>query len=162
MLVMDVDGTLTDGKLYIGSDGEVMKAFSARDGLGIKKLPKYDIIPVIITGRTSKIVEYRAKEMRVEEVYQGIRAKIDVLKEIAAKYSIDLNHIAYIGDDENDLEAMQLCGIKACPADAAAAVKQIADFIAVNNGGNGAIRELIEYIIKRESTSFRGHRGFRA
>ncbi len=147
ILVMDVDGTLTDGKIYISSQGEIMKAFSVKDGLGIAKLHSKGIVPVIITGRNSQIVTERAKELNITEVIQGVHDKVKVLSQVAEKYKCDLNEIAYIGDDENDLECMKICGIKGCPNDAEKAIKDVADFICNRRGGDGAVREFIEYLL---------------
>ncbi|WP_461206114.1 KdsC family phosphatase [Clostridium sp. DL1XJH146] len=147
MVVLDVDGTLTDGKIYIGSHGEIMKAFNVKDGLGIKKIQTKGIVPVIITGRNSKIVTERAQELDIKEVHQGVHDKVEKLKQIIEKYGCEFNEIAYIGDDENDLECMKLCGIKGCPADAEGVVKKNADFVCKKDGGNGAVREFIEYLL---------------
>jgi len=147
MLVLDVDGTLTDGKIYIGSQGELMKAFNVKDGLGIVKASSQHIVPVIITGRESGIVEQRAKELGITEVHQGIKDKVTILRVIADRYKYDLKELAYIGDDENDIESMKLCGLVGCPADAADSVVEIADFVCKRNGGEGAVREFIEYLL---------------
>lgn len=147
ILIMDVDGTLTDGKIYISSHGEVMKAFSVKDGLGIMKLHSNGIIPVIVTGRQSDILLYRAKELNITDLYQGIHDKVKKLREVAEKYNCDLSQIAYIGDDENDLECMRLCGIKGCPADATDSVLKVSDFISKKNGGDGAVRDFIDYLL---------------
>ncbi|KJS71088.1 MAG: 3-deoxy-D-manno-octulosonate 8-phosphate phosphatase [Desulfotomaculum sp. BICA1-6] len=147
MLIMDVDGTLTDGKIYIANQGELMKAFNVKDGLGIAKLCDKSIVPVIITGRNSEIVIQRAKELNIAEVIQGAHDKVKILKQVAEKYECKFNEIAYIGDDENDLECIKLCGVKGCPADAVNNVKMVADFVSQYNGGNGAVREFIEYLI---------------
>lgn len=152
MLVLDVDGTLTDGKVYIGSQGELMKAFNVKDGLGIVKLQTQDIVPVIITGRVSEIVEQRAKELGITEVHQGIKDKVKVLRQIADKYEYDLKELAYIGDDENDFESMKLCGFVGCPADAVNEVITIADFVCTRNGGEGAVREFIDYLLTVKET----------
>lgn len=147
LLVMDVDGTLTDGKIYIGSNGELMKAFDVKDGYGIAQiLPKLNIAPAIITGRESKIVANRAGELGIVNVYQSVSDKICKLKELAANMSISAEEIAYIGDDLNDLDCIEYCGLTACPADAVADVMQKVDYICCTNGGLGAVREFIEYI----------------
>lgn len=148
ILIMDVDGTLTDGKIYIGSTGEIMKAFNVKDGMGITKLRKRGIIPTIITARQSDIVLNRAKELNITEIYQGIDNKVKKMKEIAAKYNCSLSEIAYIGDDENDIECMKLCGISACPSDAVEQVLNVTDFISESQGGQGAVREFAEYILR--------------
>lgn len=147
MLILDVDGTLTDGKIYIGSQGELMKAFNVKDGLGIVKLQTYDIVPVIITGRVSGIVEQRAKELGITEIHQGIKDKVEILRQIAERYHYDWKELAYIGDDENDIEAMKLCGLTGCPADAADAVIAMVDYVCKRNGGEGAVREFIDYLL---------------
>ena len=149
MLVMDVDGTLTDGHIYTGPQGEPMKVFSCKDGLGIKELlPKMGITPVIITGRDSIITANRAKELYIKELYQGVADKLPLLKEIASKYGLRPEEIAYIGDDLNDWECMQYCGLTACPQDAEDAIKEIVSFVAPRDGGKGAVRDFIAYIAK--------------
>ena len=145
MLVMDVDGTLTDGHIYIGAEGEIMKAFHVQDGYAIAHiLPEKDIVPVIITGRNSKIVERRAAELKITHLYQGITDKLSVLKVVALELGAIADEIAYIGDDVNDLECIRYCGMTACPADAVPAVQKDVQFICSRNGGNGAVREFIE------------------
>ena len=142
---MDVDGTMTDGHIYMGPDGEAMKVFSCKDGLGIKELlPQMGITPVIITGRDSVITANRAKELHIEALYQGIADKLPLLKQIAQEYGISSEEIAYIGDDLNDLACMQYCGLTACPQDAQQAIKDIVSFVAPRDGGKGAVRDFIE------------------
>lgn len=149
-LVMDVDGTLTDGKIYMGNDGEAVKAFSIKDGCGIHDilLPK-GIIPIIITGRKSRILENRCKEIGIKHIYQGISNKIEVLENITQH----LECVAYIGDDINDLSCMipikKSGGIIGCPADSTKQVIEISNFISNRNGGDGAVREFIEWIVER-------------
>lgn len=147
MLVMDVDGTLTDGKIYYGNDGELFKAFDVRDGYRLVKCEEYGIITAIITGKTSKIVEGRARDLKIKEVHQGVSNKIEVLKTLIEKYNLDKSQVAYIGDDVNDIECMQYCGFSACPADAIDEVKNTVDYVYKNIGGHGAVRELIDRII---------------
>ena len=147
-LVMDVDGTLTDGKIYMGQNGEVMKAFNIKDGAGIHDiLLSSGIVPVIITGRTSDIVLNRCKELGIKEVYQGVSDKIGKLKDI----TVDLKTVAYIGDDINDLSCMkpirEAGGLVGCPADAVDDVKDVADYVALHNGGEGAVRDFIEWLV---------------
>jgi 3-deoxy-D-manno-octulosonate 8-phosphate phosphatase (KDO 8-P phosphatase) len=148
LLVMDVDGTLTDGKINMGPEGELFKSFNIRDGYGINEmLPAHGIIPAIITGRTSKIVENRAKELHVTELYQGKHDKLATLKELMQKYDCKKENVAYIGDDILDMACMEECGLVGCPSDACMEVKDIADYICGNIGGDGAVREFIEFII---------------
>lgn len=145
MLVMDVDGTLTDGHIYIGAEGEMMKAFHVQDGYAIAHiLPEKGIVPVIITGRSSKIVERRAAELKITHLHQGVTDKLSILKEIAAEFRAVADEIAYIGDDINDLECIRYCGLTACPADAISVVQEAVQFICSRTGGNGAVREFID------------------
>lgn len=147
MLVMDVDGTLTDGRIYIGAKGEMMKAFDVKDGYAIVHLKQKGILPVIITGRNSEIVQERAKELKITELYQGVNDKLTQLKAVAEKYQITPDEIAYIGDDLNDLECIQYCGLSACPQDSVQEVKKIVEYVCSNLGGHGAVREFIDEII---------------
>lgn len=149
VLVLDVDGTLTDGKVYIGESGEVFKAFDIKDGLGLHDiLPKYGIIPIIITGRSSKMLAVRCRELGMEHLYQGVKDKISTLNQVLSKFGLNYENCAYIGDDINDLQCMQLVAVRGCPADAVDAVKMEADYIASRNGGCGAVREFIEWLCK--------------
>lgn len=149
LLFIDVDGTLTDGKIYIGVNGEVMKAFSVKDGYGIKKIiTKSRAILVIVTGRESKIVENRCKDLGITNFHQGIKDKISIVKMYEQHYPKSL--LAYIGDDSNDIEAMEYVksrnGVTACPADAHENVCKIVDYVCKNIGGGGAVREFIDYL----------------
>lgn len=153
-LVMDVDGTLTDGKIYMGAQGEVCKAFNIKDGYGLHDMaPKTDIIPVIITGRKSSIVDNRCKELGISMVFQGVSDKRAKLQEIIDGDKEDISSVAFIGDDNNDLSSMELVknggGITACPNDAAKEIVEISDYVCQKNGGEGAVREFIDWIINK-------------
>lgn len=147
LLVMDVDGTLTDGRIYMGAQGEMMKAFDVRDGYAIAHiLPELGIKPVIITGRSSGIVRKRAEELKISVLYQGVSDKLKQLKAIAAQFDTTADEIAYIGDDLNDLSCIEYCGLTACPQDAVEIVKDRVQIVCTHIGGRGAVREFIEYI----------------
>lgn len=151
VLVMDIDGTLTDGKIYIGKNGEIFKAFNIKDGYGINNmLKKNNIIPVIITGRDSKIVSKRCKEIGISHIYQGVCEKREKLDEILRKFQVSYEEVAYIGDDINDLSCIQLCGITACPNDAIDEVKKIVTYVCKNKGGDGAVREFIDILLEKK------------
>lgn len=156
-LVIDVDGTLTDGKIYMSGKGELFKAFDIKDGYGIKEvLPKLEIVPIIITARKSEILERRCKELDITELYQGEREKLSCLQKVLENWSTrdkreyTLKNVAYIGDDILDLQCMELIkaqgGLVACPVDAMGCVRYMADYICRHAGGNGAVREFIEYL----------------
>lgn len=150
-LVMDVDGTLTNGKIYIGSEGEIFKAFNVKDGIAIHgMLPELKIVPIVITGRTSKIVTLRCEELGIQEIHQGVSDKLLVLDELLADWGGQLENVAYIGDDLNDLKCMESIlaagGILACPADASIEVREICHFVSSKKGGEGAVRDCIEWI----------------
>lgn len=145
---MDVDGTLTDGHIYIGAQGETMKAFHVQDGYAIAHLlPMEGIIPAIITGRSSEIVQQRAGELKITELYQGVKDKLSRLKLVAEKHHVLPEEIAYIGDDLNDLDCIRYCGLSACPADAVPVVIDEVDYVCTRDGGRGAVREFIDHLI---------------
>ncbi len=157
LFVMDVDGTLTDGKLHIGQNGEIFKSFSVKDGHGINGiLKKNGVVPVILTARASAIVEHRAKELGVMEVHQGCKDKKAKLLEIAEKYGIVSNEdgilqeVAYVGDDIPDLTCMEICKFCGCPYDAVDEIKNVCEFISSKKGGEGAVREFIEWLIRTQ------------
>ncbi len=147
LFAMDVDGTLTDGKIYISNNGEAMKAFNAKDGLGIKLLMKHDIIPVIITGRSSEIVKYRCQEIGIHVLYQGVTDKAAKLKELMKKYELQPEQVAYIGDDMNDLSAIEVAGVTFAPADCASQLVPYVDIVLTKNAGDSAVREAIDMIL---------------
>lgn len=158
---MDVDGTLTDGKIYMGADGEAFKAFDIKDGYALHTLLKeHGIIPVIITARESPMVEHRCKELGVTEIHQGIMKKLDCLKGILEKYSstvqlYDLSNVAYIGDDLLDLQCMKPIkdtgGLIGCPSNAVTEVTNFCDYVAPHKGGEGAVRDFAEYVINPDN-----------
>ncbi|RBW68905.1 KdsC family phosphatase [Bacillus taeanensis] len=147
LVVLDVDGVLTDGKLYIGSDREEYKAFHTQDGMGIS-LARYTGVKIaIITGRNSPSVEKRANELKIDYVYQGIHDKLTVLEELKAELHIDSDEICYIGDDINDLPILQNVGFPAAPNNAVPFVKEHVKYIAKLNGGEGAVREILDHLL---------------
>lgn len=147
MLVMDVDGTMTDGNIYMSANGETFKAFNIKDGYTIYTLGKYDITPVIITGRESQIVARRAEELKITEVHQGVHDKLAKLHEVMDKAGVAIEEVAYIGDDYNDLDCMKACGYVGCPADAEDDIKPFVDYICQTRSGEGVIREFVKRII---------------
>ena len=149
-IVLDVDGVLSDGSLVYTSTGEELKSFSVKDGLGLTAARKSGIKLAIITARVSPMVERRAKELHFDALLMGHANKTEALRALCAEYQIDLKTIAYMGDDLNDLGALQLVGLPMAPNNAVPEVKQLAKFISTVNGGQGAVREAVEYILKNQ------------
>ena len=160
MLVMDVDGTLTDGKIYMSANGELMKAFNIKDGYVIARLRDYGIEPVIITGRSSEIVKQRCTELKISEFYQGIENKSYKLRDVCEKLHVELSQVAYIGDDLNDLPCMKICGYSACPSDAMKQVKDSVSYVCQTKGGEGAVREYIDYLLSKQVIGENSEFGF--
>ena len=153
LLLTDVDGVLTDNGVYYGIDGEQLKRFSIRDGMGVERLLKLaEVETGIITGELSPSVAKRAEKLSIKELHLGIKNKLLVLNEIVKKRKISLNEIAYIGDNVNDLEIMEQVGLTACPADAMDMVKKQVHYICNENGGSGCFREFAEQIINTKKT----------
>ena len=148
-MICDVDGTLTDGFVYYGDGNLEIKAFSIKDGLVLKPLGLLGIEVVFLTGRESEAVNRRATEFGVA-VIQGIRDKAAIVSNLLTERKIEPGQCAYIGDDINDYAAMNLCGFKACPADAAVEIRDICDYVSSYNGGHGAVRDICEHILKQD------------
>lgn len=153
ILVLDVDGTLTDGKLYIDNHlndfSNEWKAFNVRDGFAIVNWIKLGGEVAILTGKKSNIVEKRAKELGINHIIQASKNKSKDLKDLLDKINLDFSNVAYMGDDINDLGIMTKVSLPGCPKDAAEEVLQIAKFISNKIGGNGAVREFLEHIMKQ-------------
>ena len=147
LLVLDVDGVMSDGKVTYTSDGAELKSFNIKDGVGIKRIQKAGIQTAIITGRVSPMVERRATELGIHHLIQGREDKLKALTELLISLSIELKDVAYMGDDLPDIEAIANAGIGACPADAAAAVLKQADWISSLKGGEGCVREFCDHIL---------------
>ena len=148
LLALDVDGILTDGRIYYGNSGEELKAFNIKDGLGIKLLQGAGVRVAIITGRKSAIVERRAKELGIADVIQGREDKREALEELCQRNDLKLTECAYMGDDLPDLGAINCAGLGMTVADASSAVRSAAAWCSSQNGGNGAVREACEFILQ--------------
>jgi len=148
MLVLDVDGVLTDGRLTYTDSGEQIKSFLSRDGLGIKLLMKNNIQVAIITGRTSGALVHRCRNLGIDLLFDGIQDKAAAMDQISARTGISLSAMAFVGDDLIDLPAMTRAGVAVAVADAADEVKSRADIITRTRGGRGAVREICEAILK--------------
>jgi len=152
LLVLDVDGTLTSGQITYSEDGVELKSFNVGDGLGIAVWTKHLNKKVaIITGRNSKIVEKRAQELNIKHLYQGVKNKLEVLENILQEENLDFASVAAIGDDINDYKMLQKVGLSFTPQNGSEYIKDIVNVVCKRRGGEGAVREMIEYIIKKES-----------
>ncbi len=148
LLLTDCDGVLTDAGVYYGEQGEVLKKFNIRDGMGVERLRTIaNISTGIITGEKSPSVAKRAEKLQITELHLGIKDKLAVLQQILFNKNLLPENIAYIGDDVNDLSIMTQVGFTACPADAMPAVKKVVDYVCEKNGGAGCFRELAELIL---------------
>ena len=148
LLAFDVDGVMTDGSITYDENGIEYKTFNAKDGHGLAKMAKYGFITAIITGRNNGTVDKRATDLKVTEVYQGVRNKLPILEAIMQKYELDFSQVAYMGDDEPDLQILEKVGLPACPADAVKRVKDICKFVSGKDGGRGAVRELCDLVFE--------------
>jgi 3-deoxy-D-manno-octulosonate 8-phosphate phosphatase (KDO 8-P phosphatase) len=151
LIVLDVDGTMTDGKIYYSNNGEELKAFNIKDGLMIKSWNALGKKSAIITGRVSKIVERRGKELDITFIRQGIRDKADELKKIVNELGISFENVAIIGDDMNDLSMLKLVEKSFAPYDASSFIYDFVNYPLNKKGGDGAVAEMIEMLLKQEN-----------
>lgn len=150
LIVFDIDGVHTDGKLYFSATGETMKAFNSLDGLGINMLLQSGIEVALITGRESAMVEARAAELGIKYLYQGKTQKVEAFNDCLQKLNLSAEQAAYMGDDINDLPVMQRAALSIAPANAIDAVKANADWVTQRYGGNGAVREACDLLLKTQ------------
>lgn len=148
MLLVDVDGVMTDGRIIYDGNGLETKFFNVKDGHGIKMLQRNGVEVGIITGRTSAVVDIRARELGISIVYQGALRKLESYDDIKLKSGLKDNQIAYMGDDIVDVPVMRRVAFSAAPADALPEVRQLADYVTTRAGGKGAVREICDMIIR--------------
>ena len=150
LLAFDVDGVMTDGSITYDENGVEYKTFNAKDGHGLAKMAKNGFITAIITGRNNGTVDRRACDLRVTEVYQGVKNKLPILEAIMQKYELEFSQVAYMGDDEPDICILEKVAIAACPSDAVSKVQDVCNFIARRDGGRGAVRELCDFVFDNQ------------
>ena len=148
LLIMDVDGTLSDGRFFVLPSGESLKSFDVKDGTGIIFAGLAGIKTAIITGKSSETVRNRAKELHIDEYYEGVTDKTKPLLELLEKYGLEKEEVAYVGDDIGDAEVMGMVGFSAAVGDAHPLIKRISHYIAKRYGGRGAVREVIDFILE--------------
>lgn len=147
LIVMDVDGTLSDGRFFMLPSGETIKSFDVKDGTGVVFAGLAGLHTAIITGKVSETVRRRAEELQIENYYEGIGDKTEPLMELLNKYELTKDQVCYIGDDIGDAEVMGMVGFSAAVGDAHPLIKRIAHYIAKRYGGRGAVREVIDFIL---------------
>lgn len=150
LIVLDVDGTLTDGTIFYSDDGTQTKAFHVADGLGIVMAQSVGLRIAVISGRASRAVENRLAELNVPDLVQQCGDKAEAMNVLMAKYSLQTREVAYVGDDINDLPAFKVAGVKIAVANAAGTLKAQADWLTARPGGAGAVRDAIEEILRRQ------------
>lgn len=150
LLALDVDGTLTDGRINIGPEGEAMKSFSVRDGFGLTLLREAGIRVALVTARRSTIVEARAAELRIEDVLQAVPDKAQALQALCGRHGVALSECAFVGDDWPDLRAMAIAGLAATVADAPLEVRERAHWVSTLRAGRGAVREFAEFVLRAQ------------
>ena len=148
LLILDVDGVMTDGRIVMDYAGREIKNFDVKDGHGIKVLMRYGIDVVLVTGRRSTVVEHRARDLGISEVHQGVTNKLEIADTILRNRSLNYEHVAFVGDDIVDISLLRRVGFSAAVADAAEDVKKCADYVTIRKGGRGAVREVCEVILK--------------
>lgn len=157
IVATDVDGVLTDAGMYYAECGEELKKFNTRDGMGLKLLQKAGLVTAIVTQENTKLVARRGEKLAIPEVHQGVYDKRSVLQAMAGRYGVTLAEVAYLGDDVNDLEALQAVGFSATPADGHASVKKVVGYICQAKGGEGAVREVADMILAAQPSQALRH-----
>ena len=150
LIVMDVDGVLTDGRIFYSAEGVESEAFFVRDGFGLRMAQQAGLLAAIVTGRASGAVAHRARELGITEIHQGALNKLDVYEMLLQRYGLTDEAVAYVGDDLNDLPVLGRAGLSAAPADADPEVRTRVAFVTTQAGGRGAIREVIDLILKAQ------------
>ncbi len=147
MFLTDCDGCLTDGGMYYSENGDELKKFNTRDGMGFSILREKGIITGVITSERVDLNRRRADKLKLDILEAGCKDKASAIKKLCEKYDIDTKNVAYVGDDINDIDAIRTVGFGCCPADAMPKVKEVADYVAQTNGGAGVIREIVDLIV---------------
>jgi 3-deoxy-D-manno-octulosonate 8-phosphate phosphatase (KDO 8-P phosphatase) len=150
LLILDVDGVLTDGRIVLDDGGREIKFFDVRDGHGLKIIQRYGIKVVLLTGRKSDVVKHRARDLGIKEIYQNVFNKKAIFEKILRKNKIEAEAVAFLGDDIVDIPVLRAVGFSAAVADALTVVKKTADYVTANRGGRGAVRELCDLLMQAQ------------
>ena len=152
LLALDVDGVLTDGRLWFDQGGNEMKAFHTRDGLGIKAVQRFGITVALITGRSSRVVADRAAQLGISHVYQGRDDKLNVLESLMSEAQVEFEAICYAGDDWIDVPVLARVGLAVAPLDAAREVRERVHWVTRSGGGQGAVREICDVLLSAQGS----------
>lgn len=150
LMVFDIDGTMTDGSIYYGHEGEMFKRFGAKDGMAITLLRKSNIITAFLTSEESEINIKRANKLKVDKIVQLSHNKSGDIKKICDHFDLELSECGFVGDDINDLHAMKIVGFSAAPKNSSTPILDIVDFVSTKEGGKGAVREIVEMLLKSQ------------
>jgi 3-deoxy-D-manno-octulosonate 8-phosphate phosphatase (KDO 8-P phosphatase) len=150
LIMMDVDGVLTDGRILYTDEGVEIEAFSVKDGFGLRAAQRAGLLIAVVTGRASEAVARRVRELGVHEYHEGVRDKLEIYEAVLRRHRLTDDAVAYLGDDLNDLPLLARAGLSAAPADAADEVKACVTYVASRGGGRGAVREVIDVILKAQ------------
>ena len=152
ILLLDIDGVLTDGRIIRSNKGDELKNFDVNDGLGILLVKRSGIKCIILTAKASRIVSRRAKDLKIDKVYQGFHYKLEALEDILVKFKVSADEICFVGDDVIDVPVLKRVGLAVCPPNAMSDVKPLAHLITEKKGGRGAVREICDLILKAQGT----------
>jgi 3-deoxy-D-manno-octulosonate 8-phosphate phosphatase (KDO 8-P phosphatase) len=150
LFILDVDGVLTDGKFYVSDDGKITRAFDAKDGYGLHYIMKKGIAIAIISGKDENSIRHRAKTLGITELFLGSRDKLKPYRILKQQFDLRDEEISYIGDDVFDIPILEKVGFSCCPCDAVKDVKNVCDYVCKKPGGNGAVREVTDLIVKHQ------------
>lgn len=150
LIIIDVDGTLTDGSIIYDENGNELKKFSVKDAAAFFAAKEAGIKTMVLTGRECKATQRRMEELKVDYLFQNIKNKTEFLQTFCKEHQLQRNDLGYIGDDLNDLEAMTMCGFVACPSDACIEVKERSNYVSAIKGGYGAVRDVIEHYLREK------------
>lgn len=148
LICLDVDGVLTDGRIIFASDGRETKQFNVQDGQGIRFASRAGYLVAIVTGKESEIVTQRARQLGIEHVYQGVKNKRAVFEQLLSRFELSPEEVLFMGDDLPDLPVMRIAGLSVAPANAVDEVKEAASLVTTRSGGQGAVREAMEWLLK--------------
>ena len=150
LFIFDIDGVFTDGGLYYLDNGQVARKFNVRDGLGIRLLQQTEIIPAVVSGKKTDTIQARMKVLKIGHVHLGIRHKLRTVKKIMKECNASFDEVIFMGDDWNDMAVLKKVGCAITVPAASQEIKEVCDYVTENHGGNGAVREAIEWVLKRE------------